>query len=82
MDKPIFMYTVPVSKTLHALFESKCFRDAFFANDHVCEPGVWKNVCCGSLYRLGELRGTVVIIQLYYDGVNLVDGLKQSANIM
>lgn len=83
MEKPLVLYKVPVRKTLEALFKCQNFEKVFFENtlNHHCVQGQYTNVCCGSEFQTHNLRNkTVVMIQLYYDGVNLGDALKQNKN--
>lgn len=83
LEKPLILYTVPVRNTLRALFNCERFAKVFFDSTmtHHCIPGIYENVCCGSEYEKTNMRDEVVVmIQLYYDGFNLGDALKQNMN--
>lgn len=81
--KPLILYTIPVRETLKTLFNNHSFGRLFFEStmNHHCSTGIYSNVCCGSEFEKSGLRNkTVLVIQLYYDGVNLGDALKQNCN--
>lgn len=79
LQKPLLLYIIPVDKTLKVLFQSECFRKEYFNVNHTCTPGIFKGVCCGSVYQSGPLRRKKpLVIQLYNDTVNLADPCKQN----
>lgn len=82
ITKPLILYKVPVRKTIEALFKNEQFKIEFSKSQlHVCQPGIYKNVCCGRVYENTPLRNKNIIkIQLYNDAVNVGDALKQNAN--
>uniref|UniRef100_A0A336N055 CSON007801 protein n=1 Tax=Culicoides sonorensis TaxID=179676 RepID=A0A336N055_CULSO len=80
VNKPMILYQVPIEKTIQKLFESRLFEMKFFINDHVCQNGVYRNICCGSVSQSNPLNGQPFIkIQLYNDTVNLAHPLKDCA---
>lgn len=82
LAEPMIMYTIPIKKTVEALFKSKVFKEAFFHQKHNCQEGIYTNFCCGSKFQKEEQRTirNTVIIQIYYDGVNLGKALKSKCN--
>lgn len=85
VQKALELYKVPVEKTLDALLHSNLFKNTILNKNHECVPGHYKSVCCGSVFQNCSLNditnpNTPILIQLYYDAVNLGDSNKQNAN--
>lgn len=78
-----FQY-VPILNTLKMLFSLPEFRNIYFNNAHSCEDGVFDNVCCGKNCKKGSFfkeNPNAVLIELYYDETDAVDGLKSKAGV-
>lgn len=84
INKPLVMYTVPIENTIKALFKSNIFRTSYNNNDHQCQTGMYTSFCCSHTCNNGSFsplnQPNSLKIQLYCDGVNLADALKQNAN--
>lgn len=81
VNEQVCLYKVPIKKTVEALFKSKAFKEAFFNQRHQCKPGIYSNFCCGSKFQQsGKTTRNTIVIQIYYDGVNLGDPLKSKCN--
>lgn len=87
VDKAVqstFQY-VPIRKTLKSLFSIESFRAAYFGpKNHVCTPGIYHNVCCGSNVTTNEFfrnNPHAGQIEIYYDEVEPCDALKPSAGL-
>lgn len=81
INKALLFYKIPLTQTLEALFDNNSFKSMFINQNHICEPGVYKNFCCGSLNQNSPLNGNRHIqIQLYFDTVSVADPLKQNAS--
>lgn len=84
INKPLVMYTVPIEKTIKALFKSSVFRNSYNNDQHQCVRGLYEGFCCSKTCKSGTFskldQQNTLKIQLYCDGVNLADALKQNAN--
>lgn len=72
INKSLVLQKVPIKKTIEALFRSKNFKDAFFSSTHICQPGVYKGVCCGSQYQQSSLRTSKYPMIIYLSNTNLI----------
>lgn len=52
----IFFQFIPCTGTIEKVFENDYFREIFenFNSSHSCQPGIFKNTCCGNRFRSTE----------------------------
>lgn len=66
-QQPTFHY-VPIMKTLTSLFSQEQFKEMYmnynYKEKHVCKPGIFKDFCCGSIYKQQEIYDDPGTIQL------------------
>lgn len=79
---------IPITKTLSALFSDPVFEDVYMDynsnKDHICVEGVYRNFCCGKIYRSNaffESNKFVIQIRLFTDDFEICDPLKSKAGI-
>lgn len=67
LKQSTFMY-VPILNTLESLFKDKDFEELYIRYNrhekHKCQPGVYKEFCCGSVYRSVDIFNDPLAIQL------------------
>lgn len=81
VNKPLLLYQVPALQTIAALFKSDVFKKHYFSRTHECTPGVYYGSCCGSFFQSSGLSvfPHAMVIQIYYDAVNITNPIKSSA---
>lgn len=79
---------VPISKTLAMLFNDPEFENLYMnfneQNNHKCTEGIYKNFCCGEVYKSNEFFKTnpfAIQIRLFTDDFELCDPLKSKAGV-
>lgn len=77
---------VPISRTLKNLFLQKDYRETYFdynnLKKHKCVDGVYKDFCCGEIFKDNEFfkdHPNGIQLQLFVDGFEVCDPLKSSA---
>lgn len=86
----MFQY-VSITKTLTSLFLRDDFmrlycdyNSASSTSRHNCTEGVYKDFCCGEVYKKNQLfrhHPESIQIQLFTDGFEMCDALKSKANL-
>lgn len=86
----IFQY-VSITNTLKTLFLRDEFKQLYLeynskstGNRHVCTPGIFKDFCCGHIYKRNELfrhHPESIQIQIFTDGFEMCQALKSKANL-
>lgn len=88
-----FQY-VPITKQLISLFDQPSFKRLYMeynsnlgtekCRKHVCEPGRYRDYCCGKVFKenpLFKMHPSSIQIQLYIDGFEICDPLKSKAGV-
>lgn len=69
LTQSTFMY-VPILRTLKSLFKDKDFEERYIRYNrhekHKCEPGVYKDFCCGSVAKSIEIFDDPLAIQIQF----------------
>lgn len=66
LAQPTFEY-IPILESLESAFKNKDFEEMYikYNNEkHVCEVGVYKDFCCGSLYKSKDIFNDPLTLQL------------------
>lgn len=83
------MHVTSITSRIESLFKQPEFKKMYFEynsaeNRHVCEPGRYRNFCCGSVYQSSPFFMTnpnALWLQLATDGFELVNALGSKATI-
>lgn len=86
---PSRMHYIPIKSKILSLFKQKEFRKMYFEhnspmNGHVCEPGRYRNFCCGTVYKSSSFyinNPTALQLQISTDGFELCNPLGSKATI-
>lgn len=83
LQQTSFQY-ISIKDTLKAFFKIPEFRQQWFEPTHVCQPGVYYDVCCAQNCQVNEFYQTnpnAGKAQLYYDECEPCDGLKSRRGV-
>lgn len=87
---------VSVVKTLISFFDQEEFKQLYMnynlnnssvpdiSRKHVCEPGLYRDFCCGKIFKDNELfkmNPESIQLQFFVDGFDPCDALKSRANV-
>lgn len=80
-------YFVAPTDILKKLFLNKCFRDAYTHEDHVCQPGIYRDFCCGNYKQTGAISELPeadlpkCYAQLYADAADVNDAKNKRVSV-
>lgn len=83
----VFSFISPLD-IIKKLFEKPNFRDTYFEynekNRHVCEPNVYQDFCCGSIYKkvdFFKMHPNCLQLQFFVDGFEVCSALKTKTTL-